>query len=73
MSNYEYNYFDGEYFHTLNLVGLNQDSMVATVAVTYAGGISVKDFDLLQDESGLYCEYGPLLVIIHIEDFEIVE
>ena len=62
MSNYEYNYFDGEYFHTLNLVGLNQDSMVATVAVTYAGGISVKDF-----------EYGPLLVIIHIEDFEIVE
>lgn len=71
MSNYEYNYFDGEYFHTLNLVNISQNKTVATIAITYAGRISVKDFDLQENENGLYFEYGPLLDIIYIEDFEI--
>ncbi len=72
MSNYEYNYFDGEYFHTLNLLKVSQDNTVATVAVTYTGRISVQDFDLQKNENGLYFEYGPLLDIIQIEDFEII-
>lgn len=72
MSNYEYNYFDGEYFHTLNILAINKDKTVATVAITCAGKISVQDFDLQENGSGLYFEYGPLLDIIHIKDFEII-
>ena len=72
MSNYEYELFDGEYFHTLNIVKINASKTVATIAITYAGKISVQDFDLQENENGLYFEYGPLLHIIHIEDFEIM-
>lgn len=47
--------------------------MAATIAITCAGKISVKDFDLQEDGNELYFEYGPLLDIIYIEDFEIAE
>ena len=72
MSNYEYVLFDGEYFHTLNLINVSQDKTVATVAITCAGKINVQDFDLQENENGLYFEYGTLLDIIYIEDFEII-
>lgn len=58
MTNYEFRLFDGEYFHTLNLVNVDEDNKTATVAITYTGRISVKDFDLQQDNTGLYFEYG---------------
>ncbi len=73
MFNYEYRYFDGEYFHTLNILAINKDRMATTIVITCAGKISVKDFDLQQNGNGLYFEYGPLLDIIYIEDFEIAE
>lgn len=72
MSNYEYEYFDGEYFHTLNIIDVGDNNRIATIAITCAGKISVQEFDLLEDENGLYFEYGPLLNIIHFEDFESV-
>ncbi len=72
MSNYEYNYFDGEYFHKFNIVEIDDDKMTATVAITCAGRISVQDFDLQQNENGLYFEYGPLLDNIYLENFEII-
>lgn len=70
MNNYEYEYFDGEYFHKLNIIDVDEENNVATIAITCAGKISVQEFDLLEDEDGLYFEYGPLLDIIHINDFE---
>lgn len=72
MNSYEYEYFDGEYFHTLNILAINKDKMVATIAITCAGKISVQEFDLQENENGLYFEYDPLLDIIQIEDFEII-
>lgn len=72
MTNYEYEYFDGEYFHKLNIIDVDEDNKIATIAITCAGKISVQEFDLLEDEDGLYFEYGPLLDIIHFEDFESV-
>lgn len=73
MSNYEYTYFDGEYFHKFNILEIDESKMTATVAVTYTGRISVQEFDLQKNESGLYFEYGPLLDIIQLENFEIIE
>lgn len=73
MYNYEYQYFDGEYFHTLNLMDVSLDKTVATIAITCAGKISVRDFDLQENENGLHFEYGPLLDNIYIKDFEIIE
>ena len=73
MSNYEYNSFDGEYFHTLNLMDVSLDRTIATIAVTCAGKISVQEFDLYENENGLYFEYGPLLDNIYLENFEIIE
>lgn len=73
MSGYEYEYFDGEYFHKLNIIDVDDSNKIATIAITCAGKISVQEFDLLEDEDGLYFEYGPLLDIIHFEDFESIK
>lgn len=70
MTNYEYEFYDGEYFTTFNVVDLNEENKIATMAITYAGKISVQDIDLLQDDNGLYFEYGPLFTAIYIKDFE---
>ncbi len=66
----EYRFYDGEYFHKFNMVELNKDKMTATMAITCAGKISVRDIDLLQDDNGLYFEYGVEFKKIFIEDFE---
>ncbi len=66
----EYRFYDGEYFHKFNIVELNENKMIATMAITCAGKISVRDIDLLQDNNGLYFEYGPLFNKIYVEDFE---
>lgn len=73
MTNYEFELFDGEYFHTMNLVKVDEDNGTVTVAITCAGKISVKDFDLQQDDNGLYFEYGPLLKQVHINEFEYLD
>lgn len=73
MTNYEFELFDGEYFHTLNLINVDEENKIVTVAITYTGRISVKDFDLQQDNTGLYFEYGPLFQPIHINEFEYID
>ena len=70
ISKYEYEYFDGEYFYVFNIIGIDKENRIATMAISCAGKISVQDIDLKEDENGLYFEYGPLLNIIHIDDFE---
>lgn len=49
------------------------DRTIATIAVTCAGKMSVQEFDLYENENGLYFEYGPLLDNIYLENFEIIE
>ncbi len=73
MTNYEFELFDGEYFHTMNLINVDEENKTATVAITYTGRISVKDFNLQQDDNGLYFEYGPLFQPIHINEFEYID
>lgn len=70
---FEYEFYDGEYFHEFNIVELDEDTMQATFAITYAGKISVQEIDLLQDDNGLYFEYGPLFTAIYIKDFEYLD
>lgn len=67
----EYEFYNGEYFITFDVIELSEERQTATMAITCAGKISVQEIDLQQDENGLYFEYGPLLDIIHIDDFEI--
>ena len=67
----EYETHNGEYFIKFDVVELNEDNNIATIAITCAGKISVQEFDLYEDENGLYFEYGPLLDIIRIDDFVI--
>lgn len=71
MRNYEYDFYDGEYFRKFNIVELNENTMQATFAITCAGKISVQEIDLLQDDNGLYFEYGPLFNKIYLDNFEV--
>ena len=55
-----------------NIVALENDKI--TVAVTKCGKIVVTDYDLYEDENGLYFEYGIAgQEHIHIDDFEEVD
>lgn len=67
----EYEFHNGEYFITFDVIELNENNQTATMAITCAGKISVQEIDLQQDENGLYFEYGPLFKAIYIEDFEL--
>ena len=67
----EYEMYNGEHFITFDIVDLNKENNVATMAITCAGKISVQEIDLQEDENGLYFEYGPLFNIIRIDEFEL--
>ena len=67
----EYEMYNGEYFITFNVVAISENDLTATMAITCAGKISVQEIDLQQDENGLYFEYGPLLEVINIDNFEL--
>ena len=64
----EFEYFNGENFVTFNIVDMKEETV--TVAVTNQGKISYLDYDLLEDEKGLYFEYGRTYARINIDDFE---
>ncbi len=66
----EYRFYDGECFVTFNMLDINNDKNNITLAVTKQGKITVIDYLLLQDDNGLYFEYGPLFTKIYVEDFE---
>ena len=67
----EFEYFDGEKFVTFNIVDMKEKTI--TVAVTNQGKISLLEYDLFQDEEGLYFEYGRTYARININDFEEVD
>ena len=69
----EFQYFDGEEFITFNIVDVNLHKNVITVAITNRGRISVLEYDLVEDNIGIYFEYGVDCIHIHLDDFEEVD
>jgi hypothetical protein len=66
----EFSLFDGDHFVTFNIVDLNTDRQIITVAVTNEGRISVCTFDLISNDKGLFFEYGIGDKKIAADDFE---
>lgn len=67
----EFQYFNGEYNITFNIVDINTEKMIVTLAITNLGKISVVDYDLKRDkDNNLYFEYGCEFSKIKIDDFE---
>ena len=67
----EFEFFNGEYDITLNIVDINTDKMIINLAVSNLGKISVIEYDLKRDkENNLYIEFGCENSKIEIDDFE---
>lgn len=67
----EFQLWDGEKFITFNMLDLSDKKIV--VAVTDEGKISVYEYELFEDENGLYFEFGANFTRINIKDFEEVD
>jgi len=67
----EYALWNGENFITFNIVYLDTERNVITVAVTDTGKIVLSEYDVLSDLNGkLYFEYGAQYTKIYLNDFE---
>lgn len=65
----EFQLFDGEDTVVFNIVAVADTKI--EVAVTKCGKITVTDYDLFEDENGMYFEYGIAgSTHIHIDEFE---
>lgn len=70
----EFQFFNGEYDITFNIVDINTEKMIIKVAVSNLGKISVIEYDLKRDKgNNLYFEYGCQFDKISIDDFEHIE
>ncbi len=69
----EFQFFDGEENIIFNLIDIDTEKKEITVAVSNRGKVSVRTFDLLEDEGRLYFEYGVMYDQIDIDDFEEVD
>ena len=70
----EFQFFNGEYDITFNIVDINTEKMIIKVAVSDLGKISVIEYDLKRDkDNNLYFEYGCQFEKISIDDFEHIE
>ena len=69
----EFQHFDGEEFITFNIYFLDKENNKITVVITNRGKITVTDYDLFEDENGLYFEYGVNYTHINLDDFEEVD
>lgn len=69
----EFSLFDGENDIIFNILDVNTEKMVITVAVTKMGKIFVAEYDLkLDKENNLYFQYGVEFTKINVEDFETI-
>jgi len=70
----EFEFFNGEYDITFNILDINTEKMTITLAVTNLGKISVIEYELKRDkEDNLYFEYGCEHSKIDIDDFEKID
>ena len=65
----EYELYDGESFITFNVWEINEAKNEISVVVTNRGKITMVTYSLLEDNKGLYFEYGPDYTKIYINDF----
>jgi len=69
----EFQFFNGEYDITFNIVDINTEKMIITLAVSNQGKISVIEYDLKRDKNdNLYFEYGCEFSKIEVNDFETI-
>ena len=69
----EYELYDGEAFITFNVWEINEDKNEISVVVTNRGKITMVTYSLLEDNKGLYFEYGPDYTKLYINDFKEVK
>ena len=70
----EFEFFNGEYDITFNILDINTEKMAITLAVTNLGKISVIEYELKRDkEDNLYFEYGCEHSKIDIDEFEKID
>ena len=70
----EFEFFNGEYDITFNILDINTEKMTITLAVTNLGKISVIEYELKRDkEDNLYFEYGCEHSKIDIDEFEKID
>jgi len=69
----EYDLYECDHFVTFNIVEVNTDKNILTVAITDEGRISVRDFDLMSDNGRLFFFYGVMQEQIALDDFELQE
>lgn len=70
----EFQFFNGEYDITFNIVDIDTKKMIIKVAVSNLGKISVVEYDLKRDkDNNLYFEYGCQFDKISIDDFEHID
>ncbi len=63
----ELKHWDGEKYVTLDMIGITEQTI--TVVVTDAGKITVREYDLYEDNNGVFFEYGPNFARIEVSDF----
>ena len=62
--------FDGECFTFFDIIEVNAEKENITVMVTHQGKLTMRTFDLLQDENeDVFFEYGPCYEKIYLEQF----
>ena len=66
----EYELYDGEAFITFNIWSIDETKNEISVVVTNRGKITMVTYSLLEDNKGLYFEYGPDYTKIYINDFK---
>lgn len=67
----EFNFFDGEYDVTFNILDIDLDNNIVKIAVSVAGKIYTTEYDLFNDkENNLYFEYGCEFTKIYLKDFD---
>jgi hypothetical protein len=69
----EFDYYNGENDTIFNIIDIDVDKMLITLAVSYLGKTSIIDYDLKRDiDNDLYFEYGPEFNEIKVDDFDSV-
>ena len=69
----EFSLFDGENDIIFNILDVNTEKMIITIAVTKMGKIFVTEYDLkLDKENNLYFQYSVEFTNINVEDFETI-
>jgi len=66
----EFKYHDGEKDITMNIVDICTVKNEIAVAITDEGKISVRSFDLKIEDGRFFFEYGRMLDMIAVDDFE---